>query len=77
MDSEYKLRQNVKIAMLYLEDDDPINAEAFLKKASALITSCKVRAGGFPFPETDGRAHLNLLCIILLVAINTTLQHRL
>ena len=42
LDNEYKLRQNIKIAMLYLEDDDPINAELFIKKASSLITSCKV-----------------------------------
>ena len=44
LDNEYKLRQNIKIAMLYLEDDDPINAELFIKKASSLITSCKVRS---------------------------------
>lgn len=44
IDSEYKLRQNIKIAMLYLEDDDSLNAELFIKKASSLITSCKVGA---------------------------------
>lgn len=27
VDPAYKLRQNVRIAMLYLEDDDPISAE--------------------------------------------------
>ena len=43
LDSEYKLRQNIKIAMLYLEDDDSINAELFIKKASSLIASSKVR----------------------------------
>lgn len=42
LDNEYKLRQNIKIAMLYLEDDDAINAEAFIKKAASLITSSKV-----------------------------------
>ena len=44
LDNEYKLRQNIKIAMLYLEDDDAINAEAFIKKAASLITSSKARA---------------------------------
>ena len=42
LDSEYKLRQNIKIAMLYLEDDDSVNAELFIKKASSLIASSKV-----------------------------------
>ena len=42
LDNEYKLRQNIKIAMLYLEDDDAVNAEAFIKKAASLITSSKV-----------------------------------
>ena len=42
LDNEYKLRQNIKIAMLYLEDDDAINAEAYIKKAASLITSSKV-----------------------------------
>lgn len=42
LDNEYKLRQNIKIAMLYLEDDDSVNAELFIKKASSLIASCKV-----------------------------------
>ena len=42
LDSEYKLRQNIKIAMLYLEDDDSINAELFIKKASSLIAASKV-----------------------------------
>ena len=40
---EYKLKQNVRIAMLYLEDDDAVNAEAYIKKASSLIASNKVR----------------------------------
>lgn len=43
LDSEYKLKQNIRIAMLYLEDEDHVNAEMFIKKASALISSCKVR----------------------------------
>ncbi|KAG2423894.1 hypothetical protein HXX76_014947 [Chlamydomonas incerta] len=37
----YKLRQNIKIAMLYLEDDDSVNAEMYIKKAAALISACK------------------------------------
>ena len=44
LDSEYKLRQNIKIAMLYLEDDDSVNAELFIKKASSLIAGSKVSA---------------------------------
>ncbi|EIE27709.1 hypothetical protein COCSUDRAFT_45959 [Coccomyxa subellipsoidea C-169] len=42
LDDEYKLRQNIKIAMLYLEDDDAVSAEIFIKKAATLIASCKV-----------------------------------
>lgn len=42
LDNEYKLRQNIKIAMLYLEDDDAVSAEMFIKKAATLIASCKV-----------------------------------
>lgn len=43
LDAEYRLDKNIKIAMLYLEDDDAVSAEAFIKKASALIGSCKAR----------------------------------
>ena len=32
--------------MLYLEDDDAVAAETYIKKASSLLTSCKVRRGG-------------------------------
>ncbi|BDA48473.1 COP9 signalosome complex subunit 4 [Coccomyxa sp. Obi] len=42
LDNEYKLRQNIKIAMLYLEDDDAVSAEMFIKKAATLIASCKI-----------------------------------
>ena len=42
LDNEYKLRQNIRIAMFYLEDDDSVNAELYIKKASSLIASCKV-----------------------------------
>ena len=41
MEPQYKLAKNVKIAMLYLEDDDPVSAEMFIKKASSLLTSTK------------------------------------
>ena len=42
LDPEYRLQTNIRIAMLYLEDDDAVSAETFIKKASALIGSCKV-----------------------------------
>lgn len=42
VDSEYKLRQNIRIAMLYLEDDDAVNAELYIRKASSLVASNKV-----------------------------------
>lgn len=42
IDPGYKLAKSIKIAMLYLEDDDPVNAELFIKKASALIAANKV-----------------------------------
>ena len=41
LNPEYKLAKNIKISMLYLEDDDPINAETYIKKASALLGSVK------------------------------------
>jgi len=33
---DYKLETYLKIARLYLEDDDPIQAEAFINRASLL-----------------------------------------
>ncbi|BFG17829.1 hypothetical protein CerSpe_041030 [Prunus speciosa] len=39
VDDTFKLSKCVQIARLYLEDDDAINAEAFIHKASFLITS--------------------------------------
>ena len=44
VDSDYKLRQNIRIAMLYLEDDDAVNAELYIKKASSLVAGNKVVA---------------------------------
>ncbi|KAJ9523261.1 hypothetical protein QJQ45_024043 [Haematococcus lacustris] len=41
IDPAYKLQKNIKIAMLYLEDDDPVNAELYIKKASSLINNSK------------------------------------
>lgn len=41
LDNEYKLAKNIKISMLFLEDDDAVSAETYIKKASTLITSCK------------------------------------
>mmetsp|Transcript_45898 Transcript_45898/g.73459 ORF Transcript_45898/g.73459 Transcript_45898/m.73459 type:complete len:406 (+) Transcript_45898:100-1317(+) len=38
---EFKLQKCVQIAMLYLEDDDALNAETFIKKASFLLAACK------------------------------------
>ena len=43
VDNEYKLAKYIKIAMLFLEDDDAISAETYIKKASALLSTCKVR----------------------------------
>lgn len=42
LDAEYRLEKNVNIAMLYLEDDDAVSAETYIKKASSLIGACKV-----------------------------------
>jgi hypothetical protein len=41
VDSLYKLKICIQIAMLYLEDDDPVSAETFIKKASSLIAGAK------------------------------------
>ena len=48
VDAEYKLRQSIKVAMLYLEDDDAVSAEMFIKKAATLIANCKARAWSHP-----------------------------
>ena len=45
---------NIKIAMLYLEDDDAVSAETFIKKASALIGACKVSSID---PKMHARTH--------------------
>lgn len=37
---EYKLETYLKIARLYLEDDDPVQAEAYINRASLLQVSC-------------------------------------
>lgn len=36
-DPAYRLAKNIRISMLYLEDDDSVSAESYIKKASALI----------------------------------------
>lgn len=41
LDAEYKLQKNIQIAMLYLEDDDAVSAETYIKKASSLLSACK------------------------------------
>ncbi|XP_042458410.1 COP9 signalosome complex subunit 4-like isoform X4 [Zingiber officinale] len=39
LDDIYKLSKCVQIARLYLEDDDAVNAEAFINKASFLVSN--------------------------------------
>ena len=41
LSDEYKLQKCVQIATLYLEDDDALNADMFIKKASFLLAACK------------------------------------
>lgn len=36
-------RPGLQIAMLYLEDEDAVSAETYIKKASSLLSSVKVR----------------------------------
>lgn len=38
---DYKLDTYLKIARLYLEDDDPVQAEAFINRASLLQAESK------------------------------------
>lgn len=40
VDDQYKLGKYIKIAMLYLEDSDHINAEVYIKKSASLIGNC-------------------------------------
>ncbi|KFM29157.1 COP9 signalosome complex subunit 4 [Auxenochlorella protothecoides] len=44
LDGEYRLEKNVRIARLYLEDDDPVAAETYIKKASSLVAAIKNEA---------------------------------
>ncbi len=44
LDNEFKLEKYIKVAMLYLEDDDAVSAETHLKKASSLISTSKNEA---------------------------------
>ncbi|KAL2644894.1 hypothetical protein R1flu_012481 [Riccia fluitans] len=44
LDDTYKLAKCVKIGLLYLEDDDAMNAETYIKKASFLVNNCKDEA---------------------------------
>jgi len=41
LDPEYKVNIYVKIAQLYLEDDEAVQAETFLNRASIIIPDCK------------------------------------
>jgi len=41
LDPEYKVNIYVKIAQLYLEEDESVQAETFLNRASILIPDCK------------------------------------
>ena len=49
LSDEYKLQKCVQIAMLYLEADDALNAETYIKKASFLLGACKVGYHRMPF----------------------------
>ena len=40
LSEEYKLRVCVRTAMLYLEDDDSVGADSFIKKASFMVDAC-------------------------------------
>lgn len=39
--AEYKMKTYLKIAQLYLEDDDAVEAEAYVNRASLLQAECK------------------------------------
>lgn len=39
----HNVAQYIKISMLFLEDEDAVSAETFIKKASSLIASCTDR----------------------------------
>ena len=43
LDPAYKLQTCVKVAQLYLEDEDALNAETFIKKAAFLLPESKGR----------------------------------
>eukprot|EP00217_Crustomastix_stigmatica_P000312 CAMPEP_0183820046 /NCGR_PEP_ID=MMETSP0803_2-20130417/64444_1 /TAXON_ID=195967 /ORGANISM="Crustomastix stigmata, Strain CCMP3273" /LENGTH=383 /DNA_ID=CAMNT_0026064937 /DNA_START=1477 /DNA_END=2625 /DNA_ORIENTATION=- len=44
LDEQYKFSKCVKIAMLYLEDDDAVQADHYIKKASFLLSGCSDEA---------------------------------
>lgn len=77
LDNEYKLKLNIRIAMLYLEDDDSVNAELFIKRASALIASCKVENLWLWLEDHPSFPFLTLIvCLIVCIVneINTKLH---
>jgi len=41
LDDEYKVNIYVKIAQLYLEDDESVQADVYINRAASLIHSCK------------------------------------
>jgi hypothetical protein len=78
VDNEYKLAKYIKISMLFLEDDDAVSAETYIKKASALLSSCKVSVhsrpsrgararGRWPPARMPGLLALSLLCVLAAV----------
>ncbi len=69
VDAEYKLEKNIKIAMLYLEDDDAVNAETFIKKAASLITGTKVmHVRNYSCPR-QGHEHIRIVLLKHCIAV--------
>jgi COP9 signalosome complex subunit 4 len=52
---DYKLETYLKIARLYLEDEDPVQGEAYINRAAQLQTQTKnqtlIVSWKYPFPE--------------------------
>ena len=59
---DYKLETYLKIAQLYLEDEDPVNAEAYINRASIIQADTTNVGLQMLYKVNDTAIHLILKC---------------
>ncbi len=65
LENEYKVNIYVKIAQLYLEDDEAVQAEVYLNRAAVLIHECKDPLLHMRYKVTHLLALLMDRCVLL------------